>query len=157
VIEVRPIRPGEGKALWEMLHALAASHNFLDNFQPTPEGLEAALFGPGSIVGCLLAECDGELAGCAFWHRSFSTFRGCEVMYLEDLSVLPAFQKRGVGRKLLEAVARLAVEKGYPSIFWVMMDWNEAGRALYSSVGAEIEPGVCYCRIHGEALMRLAA
>ena len=42
------------------------------------------MFRPEPIVGTLIAEYDGALAGCAVWHRSFSTNRGAEVMYLED-------------------------------------------------------------------------
>ena len=77
-------------------------------------------------------------------------------MYLEDLSVLPAFRRRGVGQALLRATANLAVSKGYPSIFWMMMSWNDGARALYRAAGAEIEDGTCYCRLHGEALEAFA-
>lgn len=157
MITVRPIKPGEGGALFSMVRALADSHGFLSHLVATPEMYEAALFSKQPIVGALLAEVDGELAGCAVWHRSFSTFRGAEVMYLEDLSVLPQFRRRGLARALLKAVAALAIEKSYPSIYWLMMDWNSEASALYKSVGAEIEPGTSFCRIHGPALQALAA
>ena len=98
----------------------------------------------------------GGLAGCAVWHRSFSTNRGAEVMYLEDLSVLPEFRRRGVARALLKAVARLALAKNYPSVYWLMMDWNTEASALYQSIGAEIEPGTTFCRIRDDALKALA-
>ena len=157
MINVRPIKPGEGAALLSMVRALAESHGFLSHLVATPEMYEAALFCSQPIVGALLAEVGGELAGCAVWHRSFSTFRGAEVMYLEDLSVLPQFRRRGLARALLKAVAVLAIEKNYPSIYWLMMDWNTEASALYKSVGAEIEPGTSFCRIHGPALEALAA
>ena len=103
-----------------------------------------------------MAEYDGRLAGCAVWHRSFSTNRGAEVMYLEDLSVLPEFRRRGVARALLKAVARLALAKNYPSVYWLMMDWNTEASALYQSIGAELEPGTTFCRIRDDALKALA-
>jgi GNAT superfamily N-acetyltransferase len=156
MIAVRPIRPGEGAALLSMIRALAESHGFLPHLVATAEMLEAAIFAEQPIVGALLAESDGELAGCAVWHRSFSTFRGAEVMYLEDLSVLPQFRRRGIARALLKEVAVLALSKGYPSIYWLMMDWNKEASALYQSVGAEIESGSSFCRIHGDALEALA-
>ncbi len=77
-------------------------------------------------------------------------------MYLEDLSVLPAFRRRGVARALLKEVSRLAVERGYPSVYWLMMAWNDGARRLYDEVGAEIEEGTCVCRLYGAALERLA-
>jgi GNAT superfamily N-acetyltransferase len=156
MISVRPIRPGEGSALLSMVRALAESHDFLPHLVATPDLYETAMFAAQPIVGALLAEADSELAGCAVWHRSFSTFRGREVMYLEDLSVLPQFRRRGIARALLKAVAALALEKNYPSIYWLMMDWNKEATALYQSVGAEIEPGTSFCRIHGPALEALA-
>ena len=157
MIDVRPIKKGEGAALLSMVRALAESHNLLSHLEATPDMYEVAMFSDHPIVVALLAEADGELAGCAVWHRSFSTFRGGEVLYLEDLSVLPQFRRRGIARALLKAVANLAVEKEYPSIYWLMMDWNKEAFALYQSVGAEIESGTSFCRIHGPALEALSA
>lgn len=155
-LEVRVVRPGDGAALHAMVLALARSHDHESAVVAVPEDLETALFGGNPIVGAVLALVGGVPAGCAFWHRSFATFRGQEVMYLEDLSVLPEFRRRGVGRALLQAVAKLAVQKGYPSVSWMMMSWNHGARALYRAAGAEIDDGTCRCRLHGEALDRLA-
>jgi GNAT superfamily N-acetyltransferase len=157
MITVRPMKPGEGAALLSMVRALAESHNLLHTVLATPEMYEAAMFSDQPVVGALMAEYDGVLAGCAVWHRSFSTNRGAEVMYLEDLSVLPEFRRRGVARALLKAVARLALAKNYPGIYWLMMDWNKEASALYSSVGAEIEPDTTFCRIRDDALKALAS
>ncbi len=151
------MQPGEGAALLMMIRALAESHKLLHTVQATPEMYETAMFGKAPIVGALMAEYDGVLAGCAVWHRSFSTNRGKEVMYLEDLSVLPEFRRRGVARALLKAVARLALEKNHASVYWFMMDWNKEAGALYESVGAELEPGMTFCRIRDDALRGLAS
>ena len=155
-IAVRSINPGEGPALLKMVRALAESHGFLDKQTATSEDLERALFAPEPIVGCLLAFHDDNPAGCAFWHRSFATSRGCEVMYLEDLSVLPQYRRKGVARALLQALAAEAKRRGYPSIYWLMKSWNEGARALYAEVGAEIEEGIVFCRLADEALIKWA-
>lgn len=153
-IEVRPIRPGEGAALLQMIRALAESHGFLDKQTATADDLEKALFAPEPIVGCLLAFHEGEPAGCAFWHRSFATSRGREVMYLEDLSVLPDYRRKGVARMLLKALAGEAQARGFPSIYWIMMGWNDGARALYTEAGAELEEGIVFCRLADEALIQ---
>jgi len=157
MITVRPMKSGEGAALLSMVRALAQSHNLMHTVLAAPEMYEAAMFSDSPIVGTLMAEYDGKLAGCAVWHRSFSTNRGAEVMYLEDLSVLPEFRRRGIARALLKAIARLALEKNYPSVYWLMMDWNTEAKSLYASVGAEIEPGTTFCRIRDDALRTLAS
>ncbi len=153
---IRPATSGDGPAIHAMVRALAQSHGEEEHFTATPESFEAALADPHPVVGAFLALIDGEPAGCAIWHRSFSTFRGCETLYLEDLSVLPAFRRRGVARALLKEVSRLAVERGYPSVYWLMMAWNDGARRLYDEVGAEIEEGTCVCRLYGAALESLA-
>jgi GNAT superfamily N-acetyltransferase len=153
---VRPLRPGEGGLLLALTRALAEHHGDLEHLTATADMFEHEFFKRDSLIGALVAEDGGQLVGCAVWHRSFSTFRGREVFYLEDLSVLEEYRGRGVGRALMQALARLALERGLPSIYWVMMGWNKAGRQFYESLGAEIEDNTCHCRIHGEALARLA-
>ena len=155
-IEVRAAEPGDGAAFHAMVEALAISHGETEHFIARPSHYEAALFAPGGIIGGFLALVERQPAGCAIWHRSFSTFRGRETIYLEDLSVLPAFRRRGLARALLKAVAKLAVARGAPAVNWDMMAWNDGARVLYEAAGAEIEVGLCKCRLHGEALERLA-
>ena len=155
-IEVRAARPGDGTAIHAMIEALAISHDEVEHFVAKPSDYEAALFAPGALIGGFLAAVDDQPAGCAIWHRSFSTFRGRETIYLEDLSVLPAFRRRGIARALLRAVAQLAMARGVPAVIWEVMDWNESARTLYESVGAEIDQGFRKCRLYGVALERLA-
>lgn len=155
-IEIRPIRQGEGEALLVLTRALAESHDFLDKYTATADDLERALFAPNPIVGCLLAFCDGEPAGCAFWHRSYTTARGREVMYLEDLSVLPAYQRLGIGRALLQRLAVEARQRGFPSIYWLSMGWNQKAQGLYDQTGATCDEGMRCYRLADEALIRLA-
>lgn len=155
-VAVRAVQPGDGKAIHAMVEALAVSHGEQAHFVAAAADYETALFAPGTAIGGFIALVEGVPAGCAIWHRSFSTFRGKETLYLEDLSVLPAFRRRGIARELLKAMAQLAAERGASAISWLMMPWNEAARKLYSEAGAEIEEGVCLCRLHGPALERLA-
>lgn len=157
MISIRQAQAGDGVLLWQTTRALAESHNHLQDFTATPDDYEAALFGAQPIIGAFIATWNGEAAGTAIWQRSFSSFRGRETMYLEDLSVLPAFRKRGIGRALLVEVAKLAVTRGIPAVSWLMMDWNDGARRLYASAGAEIETGNSYCRLYGDALKALAA
>jgi GNAT superfamily N-acetyltransferase len=117
---------------------------------------EAALFCANPIIGALVALVDERPAGTALWHRSFSTSVGKEVMYLEDLVVLPDFRRQGVAEALMKEVAKTALNRGYKKIFWLMMEWNKGARRLYTKLGAEIEDGNCYCSLEDQALVDLA-
>jgi GNAT superfamily N-acetyltransferase len=156
VIEVRRIKPGEGHIIYASAQELGKTHAWGPDMQSTSQDFEEALFCANPIIGALVAFVDGKPAGSALWHRSFSTARGKEVMYLEDLVVLPDFRRLGVAEALMKEVAKVAVNHGYPSVFWLMMAWNNGARKLYEKLGAEIENDNCYCLLSGEALTDLA-
>ncbi len=156
MIAIREARPGDGPFLLQTSTLLASTHQWPEGIAAQAENYETALFCEAPIIGALIAEFDGTPAGSAVWHRSFSTNLGQEIMYLEDLVVLPDFRQRGVARGLLKAVARLALARGYPKIFWLAMEWNTNATDLYKSVGAEVESGNCYCSVAGQSLEDLA-
>ena len=154
---MRTIRVGEGHLLMGPTREIAETHwGGAAAVEATPEDFERALFCEVPIVGAQVAFVNGVFAGSAFWHRSFSTNRGKEVMYLEDIAVLPDFRRLGVGDALMKAVAKVAVSRGYKKVYWLMMHWNTGARKLYESVGAEIEDGNCYCALTDQALMDFA-
>lgn len=156
-ISVRPAAPGDGAILHAMVRELAVSHGHAQDFTATADDYERFLADPHAINGALIGCWQGQAAGCAIWQRSYSTFRGRETLYLEDLSVLPQFRGRGLGRELLRAVARLALSRNVPAVTWLLMSWNGEARRLYSAAGAEIEDGNCLCRLSGAALERLGS
>lgn len=153
---VRSLERRDCAQLLELVRALAIHHGYVDHLLATADMYESEFFKSGALIGAIVAEVDGKIAGCAIWHRSFSTFRGTEVMYLEDLSVLPEYRSRGIGLSLMKSLARLAKEQKLPSIFWIMMGWNTEARDFYHRLGAEIEANNCVCRLHGAALEALA-
>jgi GNAT superfamily N-acetyltransferase len=154
-ISIRPARAEDGPVLHAMIRELAVHHGAAEYFTAEPEDFARMLTDPRDIAGALIAYIDGKPAGCATWQRMFSTFRGRETVYLEDLSVLPEFRRKGVGQALLKAMARLALARGTTRLHWLMMAWNDDGRRFYTAAGAEIEDGNCYCTLEGEALERL--
>jgi ribosomal protein S18 acetylase RimI-like enzyme len=156
MISVRTARPGDGVALVETTRALAHFHGYHDGFKAIAEDYERALFCDQPIIGALIAEEGDSVAGSVIWHRSFSTNAGREIMYLEDISVLPAFQRKGVGKTLMRATAQVAIARGYDAIFWLVMPWNEVAKQMYVACGAEMEADHTVCRVKGDALKVLA-
>ena len=156
-IAIRSADAGDGVILHAMICELAVHHGYGDHFTACPEDYELFLRDPDASNGALIAAWNGEPAGCATWQRSYSTFQGRETLYMEDISVLPAFRKKGIGQALLRAVAQLAVARKVTTVSWLMMGWNADARRFYEAAGASIEDGNCFCRLSGEALMRIAS
>ena len=155
MIDIRPIARGEGALLLPLTHVIADSHQ-PGSVKATAEDYERAFFAEHPIVGALLARVDDVVAGSAVWHRSFSTNAGREIMYLEDLAVLPAFRRKGVAQALMKAVAKLAVARGYPKIYWLAMPWNKSAVQFYEGIGAQLQPENLLCWLDGPALEALA-
>ena len=68
----------------------------------------------------------------------------------------PAARGLGVGRKLLEHLARIAVERGWGRFEWSVLDWNEPSIAFYKKMGAKPMDEWTVFRVTGEALQKLA-
>ena len=55
---------------------------------------------------------DGTEVGFALFFHNFSTFLGRAGIYLEDLYVSPQYRGHGYGKRLLQKLASIAVERG---------------------------------------------
>jgi len=136
-ITLAPVTSAEIPVLLELIRELAKFEKLEHEFTATAESLHTAFFGPQPAAGALLARVDGEPAGYAIYFSTFSSFTGRAGLWLDDLYVLPQFRKRGLGRRLIEAVARLAAERGCGRFEWIALDWNERALEFYRSLGAQ--------------------
>jgi len=133
-------------AVYEKLEHLATA---------TPERLEAQLFGEGSVIECLVGEQDGEPVGFALFFHNFSTFLCKKGLYLEDLFVRPSARGTGMGKRLLQRLAQIAVERDCGRFEWSVLDWNVDAQAFYAKMGATMLPDWRICRVTGDALQAL--
>ena len=154
---IRPAVPGDSALVFSLIRELADYEKLADKVDATEAMIEEALFAPGATQRCDIAEWDGEVAGQALWFTNFSTFRGRNGLYLEDLYVRPAFRGRGIGRALLARLARECQTCGWPRMEWVVLDWNQPAIDFYRSLGANLAEDWRLCRLDGEALARLAS
>ncbi len=81
---------------------------------------------------CDIAEWNGEPAGFSVWFLNFSTFRGRHGIYVEDLFVRPAFRGNGIGKALMQRLARRCVEEGWARFEWAVLDWNAPSNRVLS-------------------------
>lgn len=137
------------------IRALAEYEREPDAVTATEADLLRDGFGPNPYYWCLIAEQDEVPAGFALCYYSYSTWMGKPGVYLEDIFVLPKFRGLGIGKALLQRVAAVAVEKGFPRLNWEVLDWNTPAIDFYRSVGAEFLDAWRNVRVRGEALKRL--
>src|SRR5215813_13719364 len=139
-----------------LIRELAEYERLLDSVCMTEERLRSALFGPHRYAEVSIAEDPtGEPLGFALFFHNFSTFLGLPGIYLEDLFVRPAHRGLGVGRTLLQHLARVAGERGCGRLEWSVLDWNEPALGFYRRLGARAIEGWTAYRLDGDALERL--
>ena len=98
-----------------------------------------------------------EAVGFALFFHNFSTFLGRRGLYLEDLFVVPEWRGRGIGKRLLSHLAKIAVERNCGRMEWAVLDWNAPAIGFYERLGARIMEDWRICRLTGDALTGLAA
>ncbi len=125
--------------------AIAAMANELNVFEGKPgdvysgELVEAQAFGAVPLFSVLVAEADGELVGYAFFHDSYNPEIAAPEVWLHDVFVREHARSRGVGRRLMAAVARATLARGASTLCWGVLSANRRARAFYADLGAKDE------------------
>ncbi len=155
MLHIRPATIDDAALLRTMIRELADYERELDLVTITEEELARDGFGKNPRFRALIAEWDEQPAGYALFFGYYSTWAG-RGLFLEDLFVRQAFRRRGIGRALLAAVARIAVEEHCYGIHWEVVDWNEKAIELYTQLGATFRDQWRPVLLADEALRGLA-
>ena len=153
-IRVRPARAEDAAAIAR----LANQHQALDG---KPDDLYSArlvedhAFGPDPAFEALVAEREGAVAGYATFGEMYNPDLATRSLWLFDLFVTESARGQGIGRKLLAAVARIAVERERASVAWGVYTANTKARRFYAELGARDEDARVL-ELDGAALKALA-
>lgn len=140
VIAIRAATAHDVPLVLDFIRELAAYEREPDAVQATEEDLLRDGFSSGSPhrFDCLIVTQDGEPAGFALYCHNYSTWRGRAGIHLEDLFVRPEHRGKGLGRALLEQVARIAVAEGCVRLQWDVLEWNFPAVGFYEQMGAQM-------------------
>jgi len=155
MLHIRPATVQDSALLRTMIRELAEFERQLELVTIREEDLARDGFGENPRFRALIAEWDGHPAGYAVFFGYYSTWAG-RGLFLEDLFVREAFRKRGIGRALLAAVARIAVDEHCYGIHWEVLDWNQKAIELYRKMGATFRDQWRPVLLIDDALRRLA-
>ena len=156
-ITIREATAADVPLILQFIRGLAEYERLANKVTASEAGLRESLFGPKPAAEVVIAEAGREPVGFALFFHNYSTFLGQRGLYLEDLFVKPEWRHRGVGRRLLAHLARVAVERQCGRFEWAVLDWNDPAIRFYRSLGAQPLDDWTVFRVTGEALAALAA
>ena len=154
---LRLARPDDARLIHAFILELADYEKLPHEVRITVSGVEAMLFGTHPRAFCEIAELDRKPVGFALWFYSVSTFEGQHGIYLEDLFVRPSARGVGIGKALMERLARRCRDEGLARLEWAVLDWNTPAIAFYDSLGATAKTAWITRQLRGAALERLAS
>lgn len=113
-------------------------------------------FGPNPAFEVLLAEQDGRAVGYVLFDEFYNSEIPGRGIWLSDLFVDPDSRGKGLGKRLMAAVAREAVARGCVSLWWGVRNRNAKARAFYETLGVR-DDDTRILELNGPALERVAA
>ena len=97
---------------------------------------EVLLARPGNRV--VIAETpEGDPVGLLWYGVSRNLISGEDEAWIYNLSVLPAFRRQGIGRRLLDHAETLARQDGHAVLGLMVSQHNVGARQLYEELGFE--------------------
>ncbi len=136
-MQIREASPGDEKAIFDLIYALAVYEKAPEQVTNTPEQLRKDLF-EDKICHAFVAEEDGQIIGFALYYISYSTWKG-KCLYLEDFFVIPEKRQQGIGEQLFRKTVQKAKELGVKRMDWQVLEWNEPALAFYKKQDATLD------------------
>jgi GNAT superfamily N-acetyltransferase len=155
-LHIRPATRDDAALILRFITELAIYERAENEVKTDAAGIEASLFSQDSSASALICERNGQPIGYAVYFFNYSTWLGCNGLYLEDLYVTPEARGTGAGKALLQHLARIAVSRGCGRFEWSVLDWNEPAIQFYESLGARPQDEWTTYRLTGAALHTLA-
>ena len=153
-VTLRAARPDDAATVFEMLRALAEAVGEAEAFTASLADVRRDGFGPAPLYETIIAELDGVPVGLLTQFPTYSTYKGRPCLHVNDLYVMPEARERGVARRLMTRVCRLAAERGCCRAELKVLE-NNAARDFYESIGMGATAEVAYT-ICDDALVTLA-
>lgn len=129
--------------LLEMLFSI--EKDFIFNAEKQERGLRLLL--TESRAAIMVAEQDGQVIGMCSGQLLISTAQGGPSALVEDVTVLPTYQGKGIGKQLLAAISAWAVNQGASRVQLLADRNNTPALAFYQKIGFQTTEMICLRKI----------
>jgi GNAT superfamily N-acetyltransferase len=127
----------EHRADWDRLYAGYAAFYRVEQTAAMRDTVWRWLLDPAHEVDGLVAvELGGQVVGLAHFRPFARPLAAAVGGFLDDLFVEPDARGSGAAQALIEAVARVARERGWSVLRWITAEDNYRARAVYDRLAA---------------------
>ncbi|MGJ8669876.1 MAG: GNAT family N-acetyltransferase [Oceanococcus sp.] len=155
-INIRAATADDTQLILDLILALARYEKAEHEALASADDIVEHVLAENSVASALICQQGDTPIGFAVYFFSYSTWLGKPGLFLEDLFVLPEYRSLGAGKRILQHLAGIAVDKGCGRFEWNVLDWNEPAIGFYQSLGAKPQQEWIGYRLQGEALNSLA-
>ena len=155
-VSFRQAAPDDAELIHSMIADLARYQESEDDHVSEPDDFNQHLSkDPPSFYG-LIAEQDGAPVGLSLFFPSFSSWRGAQGVYVQDLYVSPDCRAGGLGKRLLMEVLRFAHDRwGAVYLRLAVYDSNMTAHGFYERIGMAWAEKERIFQIDGDDLVEL--
>ena len=155
-MEIRIADSKDADIILALIRELAIYEKAEQEVETSADEIRETLFGANSKASALIAEIAGKAVAYAVYFYNYSTWLGKNGLYLEDIYVTPEYRRQGIGRALLQRLARIAVKQKCGRFEWSVLDWNTPAIEFYQSLGAQPQDEWTVYRLSGDKLQEFA-
>jgi GNAT superfamily N-acetyltransferase len=155
-IEIRPAEASDVDDIHALIVHLAESTGHAGKITSTPADFLRSGFSEPVAYQALIAEHLDQVIGLALFFYTFSSWRGEPGVYVQDLVVAEQARGSGLGRRLIEATARVALGKGATHLRLSVAADNDIAVRFYDHLGLVASDGERIFEADGLAFARLA-
>ncbi|MFC6185950.1 GNAT family N-acetyltransferase [Pseudoxanthomonas japonensis] len=141
-MHVRRALPADAAAMVPLCVAHAAYEGATLPGPPSPDALQAALWGPFPRLYAWIASVNDEMVGYGSGSLTYCTWSASTYFLMDALFIEEAYRGIGLGADLLGAMRDFACSKQCTRMEWLTPTWNTSALGFYESRGA-----VCQERI----------
>lgn len=141
-MQIRRAEERDVPQLLALMRGLASFENYINSFAVAENDLlEHGFRRTPPDFHCFVAHEDdsNELSGMIVYYFVHFTATTMPTLFIKELFVTEANRGKRTGRKLMRAVARVAIQTGCGTIRWCVAPWNRDGIRFYEGLGARAD------------------
>ncbi len=145
-VVIRKAEQTDCPRLLGLVRELALYEKAPDEVTVTLSHFEESGFGNTPVWWAYVAELDGVIYGFALYYIRYSTWKG-QLMYLEDIYIVPEMRGQGLGRLLFDQLVKEAKAKQLKGVVWQVLEWNESAIEFYKTYHARFDAEWMNCTL----------